>query len=316
MAKHELLVRCASCGRNFESRRAGHISCPVCKAEIYLEPPPGFPLEPEESEEPAEAEAEADSTPSPVMPEESLEPDPGDEAPEEMPEADDDLSAEALARLEEIQRRLSKQQDFVPAWQTKEGSLLGRFWTTVRQIYGNPSGFFAAIEPRGLKGALSFGWLVCTWAMAFFGIYGLWQLSQAGPEQMEQLREAAAAGGNAVKPEQVIETLHGMFMLSLFASPLLGLLNVFVTAGLLHLGVMLVAERHRGFAATFHATAYGFVPLLLMAIPFVGHLIGGLWAIVLQVIAVGQVHRMGPGRASLAVLMPVTGIMLLLWAAM
>ncbi len=328
MAQDGLLVRCVSCGRNFETRRAGRLTCPVCKTQIWLDPQPGLELV--ESEEPV-SDSEPVANPTTVdelRPAPGGEPDPleeehpGDDpaaaaTEEKLSDADEELSAEALKRLAELQQRLKGETSFIPAWQLRDEGLFGRFWTTIKQVYGNPSAFFASIEPKSTRGALSFGWIVCTWAVAFFGIYGLWQLSQAGPEQLEQLRQAAAqSGAKDMKPEELIETLRGMFMVSLFASPLLGILNVFVTAGLMHLGVMLVAERHRGFAATFHATAYGFVPLLLVAIPFVGHLIGGLWSVVLQVIAVGQVHRMGPGRAALAVLMPVTGMMLLFWVAM
>jgi len=103
-------------------------------------------------------------------------------------------------------------------------------------------------------------------------------------------------------------------MTGLYTSPLLGLLNLFVSSLLYHLGVWLLAKKHRGFLATFRATAYGCAPLILAVIPFIGLLLGGLGTIALHVLALSAVHRLPPLRAGVAVILPTLALLLLLAA--
>jgi hypothetical protein len=78
--------------------------------------------------------------------------------------------------------------------------------------------------------------------------------------------------------------------------------------------VWLLAKKHRGFLATFRATAYGCAPLILAVIPFIGLLIGGLGTIALQVLALSAIHRLPPLRAGVAVILPTLALLLLLAA--
>jgi len=156
--------------------------------------------------------------------------------------------------------------------------------------------------------ALSFGWIVCTLAVAFFALYGLWQLGQ---NEEELIRNAEL--GTEEQRRQLVETVRSSLLMSLFGSPLFGLINVMFSSVLYHLGIKLASDSNQGFCATFRATAYGFAPLLLVAVPFVGYLIGGMWSLILQVIALSQVHETSPARAALAVLLPVTAMLLLLY---
>jgi hypothetical protein len=84
------------------------------------------------------------------------------------------------------------------------------------------------------------------------------------------------------------------------------MVNFWLSALLIHLGVSVLAPQNRGFAATLRATAYGFAPMLLAVVPMIGHLLGGLWTLVLQTVAVGQIHRVPALRAVLAVLLPMS----------
>lgn len=305
------LVRCAYCQHNFETRTFGQITCPICRSQIHLEPPEGF-VEPQEEEAapesfPEEGPAISEDTPelrateSPRLPED---PPPVGPPEEHEPGLDD------LRKLLELRKNFQAQPapSFQPAWESEDGGRLHRFGETLKQIFANPTWFFANLRINGVKRALSFAWIVCTIAVAFFAVYGLWQLSR---NEQALLQAPVEPGGG--DPAEMVETLRSSLLVSLFGAPIFGLINVLLSTLLYHLGVRLAGNRNEGIRATFRATAYGFAPMVLVAVPFIGHLIGGLWSIVLQIIGLAEVHRIGPARASLAVLLPVTGIMLLLY---
>ncbi|HOX42121.1 MAG TPA: Yip1 family protein [Myxococcota bacterium] len=325
-----VLVRCAGCAHNFESRLTGRIRCPVCRAEVWLEPPAG--LAPDRAED---APPPAPPVPAaPVHPADGPDPDregspeePASERPPgEPPAAPDPEAAEEDApapdpqalfarKLAEAGVRLREPEVVVPAWEARAGGPAHRFYDTFRQILTNPPRFFYGLKVDRLDRSWTFAWLLCSLAALFASLYGLWNLDRNEAALLDALR--AEPG---VKPEEVVSTLRGLLTFGAWGAPLLGLANAWVTAGLYHLGVMAVGKlfglEHRGFRATFRATAYGFAPLLLVVVPVVGQLIGSLWSIVLQVLAIAFVHRLGPGRAALAVLLPLAGLLgllLMLW---
>ncbi|MBN2496527.1 MAG: YIP1 family protein [Deltaproteobacteria bacterium] len=335
----EVLARCAGCGHNIEVKRLGRITCPICKAEIWVGPAgedaiSGEPMLGEKAapaqqgaagREQAEREQAEQAGQDRAGQEQAGQEQAGQEQagqertgqertgqsgdePDERSEhgpTDADLhDIRTLLAAAEQMHRHRIQASMAPAWESDEGGRLRRFARTAGQVYSNASGFFSALQVEHYSRAMSFGWILCTLAVLCFALNGLWQIDQ---HSAQLLAESADAAGT----QRLLDSLHSALLVLLVGAPLFGLVNLWFTAALYHLGVLLVAGEHRGFRATFRATAYGFVPLLLFAIPIVGHLIGGLWSLVIQVIAVGQVHRIGPARAALAVLMPVTALMLL-----
>jgi len=298
------LVRCAGCAHNFESRLTGRIRCPVCRSELWLEPPPGVAPDRAEDEPPPTPIAPAMVAAPAVHPADG----PGEEepAPEVRP-ATPEEQAELMRRLLEAGARLREAEVVVPAWEVREGRWPRRFYETCRQILTNPTSFFRGLEVDRLGRSWTFAWLLCSLGALFASMYGLWNLERNEAALLEALR---AAGG--LEPEEALDAWRGLLTFGAWGAPLLGLVNLFATAGLFHLGVVLVGGANRGFRATFRATAYGFVPLLLVVVPVVGQLIGSLWSVVLQVVAIAHVHRMSPGRAALAVLLPLAAALSLL----
>jgi hypothetical protein len=267
-----VLVRCASCGRNFETDRYGKQTCPICGTAIELEAPEGEPeIEPEPEPEPAPA--------------------PQEQIPATVPEI-------PQAQLE-----------ILPAWEVPGRSLITRFFTTLRQVLSAPSLLFYGLKIGNFGRAMSFGWILCTLAVFFSILYSLWSLDRDPQAILRNLQ--IPAGTN---PQEVIDALRARLMTGMYTSPLLGLLNLFVSSLLYHLGVWLLARKHRGFLATFRATAYGCSPLILAVIPFIGLLLGGLGTIALHVLALSAIHRLPPLRASVAVILPTLALLLLLAA--
>jgi len=84
--------------------------------------------------------------------------------------------------------------------------------------------------------------------------------------------------------------------------------SVWITAAVLHVCAMITGAATQGFDATFRAVAYSTGPTVFAWIPLVGSL-AGIWVVVLEVIAVENLHRTTRGRAIFAVLLPVIAVM-------
>ena len=286
------LVRCAGCGHNFETGRFGTLRCPTCRAEIWIQPPEGLVV-PEDLE--TEADRSSDAVPEPTPLEVQKQP-------------------RFLDAVEQPGQR--GYPEVVPAWESGNGGIPRRFAVTVKQVFTNPSGFFGGLKVDRYYRAFSFGFIVCTFGTVVFCLYSLWNLNSNREAHLALLRSASDLTALGIKPEELLRAMHDFLVFSLLAAPLIGAFNLWVSAGLNHLGVMLMTGRgrHLGFTATFRATAYGFVPLLLLLLPVFGGLVGVIWSIIVQVIAIGQIHRIKPGRATLAVLLPLFSVLLLLFA--
>jgi predicted RNA-binding Zn-ribbon protein involved in translation (DUF1610 family) len=279
-----VLVRCASCGRNFETERYGKQTCPICGAEIILEDPKG------------ETPPDPDPDPVPVpVPDPDPDPDPD---PSPQPKITATVPEVPHAKLE-----------IVPAWEVPGAGLLRRFFATLRQVLSAPSLLFYGLKINNFSRALSFGWILCTLAVFFSMIYSLWSLDRDPQAILRNLQ--IPAGTN---PQELIDALHGQLLVGLYTSPLLGLLNLFASALLYHLGVWLLSKKNRGFLATFRASAYACAPLLFAVVPSIGLLLGGLGTIALQILALSAVHRLSPLRASVAVILPTVAVLLLIMA--
>lgn len=268
-----VLVRCANCGRNFETERFGRQTCPICGVEVVLEGPEGNP------------------PPSP---------DPVPVPDADVPDAEVPAPEPAVPQAE---------LEFDPAWEVPGAGLIRRFFSTLRQVLSAPSLFFYGLKVEKVGRALSFGWILCTLAVFFSMLYSLWSLDRDPQALLQNIQIPPDVGAT---PGEILAAVRSRLLLGLYASPLLGLLNLFLSALLYHLGVWLLAKRHRGFAATFRATAYGCAPLLFCMVPFIGLLLGGLGTIALQVLALSAVHRLPPLRAGVAVILPTLAVLLLI----
>ena len=86
--------------------------------------------------------------------------------------------------------------------------------------------------------------------------------------------------------------------------------SVFISGSLTHLFVRAFGGR-KGYGNTIKAFAYGNTPLLLFGwIPFVGMLFP-LWALVLNIIGIRQLHEISTGRAIGAVLLGIVALVII-----
>jgi len=87
-------------------------------------------------------------------------------------------------------------------------------------------------------------------------------------------------------------------------TPILVLVGLYLNAAVTHLAAVLIGQAKRGFSATFAACAYACAPLVLLAVPGCGGIVGAVWTAVLTGVGLKETHRIGPGGAAAAVLAP------------
>jgi hypothetical protein len=214
-----------------------------------------------------------------------------------------------LKMLEEkIQARQKEEESIAQAWEAGHGNRLVLFFRAARQILLRPTLFFASLRELRVRPALVFGAVVSTVAILAAFAYALWNLQSNREELVQWVRTHSTVED----PDGFLSGIELFMRVMLYGSPLWGVLNVLVMAGLYHLGIRLTGREHRGFRATLLATAYGFLPALLAVIPSrIGLLIGSTWPLILQALGLAVLHRVPVVRGALAVLMPALALALL-----
>ncbi len=161
------------------------------------------------------------------------------------------------------------------------------FVGTVRDLVTRPVGFFRDIARRGdFVNPLIFA-LVCAVASAAIGgflgvLYATVGIGDTGL-------------GEAI----------GVFVASMFFTPIISAIALFVGAGILHLLVALIVKpANTGFEATFRVVSYANVAQLVGWVPVLGPLVAAVASIALSIIGVREVHETTTGRAVLVVLIP------------
>jgi len=82
-----------------------------------------------------------------------------------------------------------------------------------------------------------------------------------------------------------------------------GLVGIFISAGIIHIGVLIVGGK-QGYHQTLKALAYGNTPTYVLGwIPIV-MFITAIWALILEILGIRELHEMSTGKAVLAVLIP------------
>jgi DNA-directed RNA polymerase subunit RPC12/RpoP len=277
------LYKCINCERNFETNKFGRQNCPVCKTEIIIDPPEGYVSE----EAPPPEDIADQEEQKPVLP----------------VELENFVTAE-------LKKAIS---DTPPKTESKPKH--GRFRqiaVSIKAVLSNPTAFFQEYPHVQHSRPLFFVWVIGTLALFLSAIYQLWYLEN-NPEVFLQNLKQLNGLAEGQSPEATLEAFHDQLTLSLYLSPLLGLISPIVSAAFFHLFIRLLSKQCKGYKETFYATAYGSAPMIMAVIPFVGFLLGALWTVTIQVIGLANIHRISPLIAATSVIFPVL-IMLLLFS--
>jgi hypothetical protein len=172
------------------------------------------------------------------------------------------------------------------------------FIATVREVLFNPVNFFRSIRREGdFLNPLLFA-IICSLITAVIG--GLLGLIIS-----------------LITGEGFGSAIAGLFG-NIIGIPIATTIGLFIGAGIYHLLVLLfVRPAHAGFEATFRAVAYAqavqavaflaFIPILGLLVI----LVIGVYQVVLNVIAIREMHSTTTGRAVLVVLVPVAIVLIL-----
>lgn len=180
---------------------------------------------------------------------------------------------------------------------------LQRLFRTIGMAFSQPMQLFSAMAREDLGPPVVYGVLIGT-VTAIITI--LWYMMFGG---LAMLAEGVEPGEFAIST--------GLYVLILFLSPLLILIGLFISSAIYHVSLLLLGAGQRGFAVTFRAVTYGSTPTILGIVPFCGGIIGGLWAMVLTMMAFKLGHGTDWWRAILAYfLLAILCCCLVVWMAM
>jgi len=181
------------------------------------------------------------------------------------------------------------------------------FIRTVREVLTRPGTFFAGIRRQGdFVNPLLFA-VICA---LFLGIIGGFL------NTLNAIVAGTTGVGGAI----------ASFVGSIILTPILVAVFLFIGAGIYHLLVLLfVRPSNAGYEATFRVACYAcaifvvsWISSLFNLIPVIGPIIGGLlgfligvYAVIIQVLGIREVHSTTTGRAAAVVLLPTVVIFLI-----
>ncbi len=92
-----------------------------------------------------------------------------------------------------------------------------------------------------------------------------------------------------------------------------GIIGIFIGAGIIHIGVLIVGGK-KGYGQTLKALVYGGTPSYVLGwIPVVG-MIAGIWALIVEILGIKELHEVSTGRAIIAVIIPIVIIAVIFMA--
>ncbi|MFL5412089.1 MAG: YIP1 family protein [Myxococcales bacterium] len=176
---------------------------------------------------------------------------------------------------------------------------------TVTQALFEPSRFFASA--RVDRNAAQVGFAVLT--ASAFAVVGQFVEHLFLAAQREQI--GRMLGNTAELPPALARYLDlsqrsgpGVFVGIAIFTPLVMLAFLYVSAVVTHGVGLVLGQSKRGFPATLAACAYGFAPLVLLALPGCGVFIAVVWVAVLTGIGLKELHGIGSGGAVATVIVP------------
>jgi len=172
----------------------------------------------------------------------------------------------------------------------------------VKDFLGAPSNTFSNVEPEALGSALKYFtiWLVIYTILRTIVFY---TLERRVFQTLWDLLGLSDAAPYLYHFDPVIFAL--LAVVGAFAS-------LFISGSWAHLFVRAFGGR-KGYGNTIKAFAYGNTPLFLFGwIPFVGTLFS-IWALVLNIIGIRQLHEISTGRAIGAVLLGIVTLIIIVF---
>jgi hypothetical protein len=165
---------------------------------------------------------------------------------------------------------------------------------TIRAVLLEPSKAFAGMPITGGLGAPLFFFVLVGSIGGLAGFVYQAVLNSVSPASTAQDEAMMALLGSTA-------VIGGSIMIM----PVILAAVAFVTSGLIHLALMLIGGANRPFEATFRVVSYsGGATAVLQLLPVCGAFAATIWNFIVMVIGISTVHKIGVGRAAVAVLLP------------
>jgi hypothetical protein len=185
--------------------------------------------------------------------------------------------------------------------------LLAALIDTTRQVLTGPTAFFRAMPvASGIGSPLLYGVILGWLGAVAAGFYQALFHSLVGVSLFEAAFTRLANPSLAPSGSELSGWLEGWggFMAQVAFGGVFAAVGLILSAGVLHLALLLLGGARRGFEATLRVVSFSQAVCILFLLPFCGQLAAGIWALVLYVIGLAEAQRIGYGRAVGAVLLP------------
>jgi hypothetical protein len=173
----------------------------------------------------------------------------------------------------------------------EDGALLSAFGETWRSATFDPGAFFRRLPTSHGTGPALLYYLVLGILLA--GVALFWDMTGVFTQ---------AAGDEALAAELGFGTIDPV--ISFLLAPLLLLLALFVSAGVVHLLLLVFGGAGGGFGTTLRVFCYAYSPMVFGVVPLLGTAVGSIWMLVLAIIGLREAHRTDGWKAAVAVLLP------------
>ena len=172
------------------------------------------------------------------------------------------------------------------------------FWGKTKGFLGAPSNTFDDVGPEALGSALKY---FTIWAVIYAALQVIVFYTLGGGGVFQMLWDLIGFGNAVLVLYPFPPVLVGLL-------PVFGaFVSLFISGSWAHLFVRAFGGR-KGYGNTIKAFAYGNTPVFLFGwIPFVGGLFW-IWALVLNIIGIRQLHEISTGRAIGAVLLSIVAL--------
>lgn len=184
--------------------------------------------------------------------------------------------------------------DGIPWERRAEIGFFPGLFETIRAVLLEPSKAFSAMPITGGLGAPLFFFVLVGSVGGLAGFVYQAVLNSINPSSTPQdAAMMALLGSTAV--------IGG----SIMVMPILLAAVAFITSAMIHLALMVVGAANRPFEATFRVVCYsGGATAVLQLLPVCGAFAATIWNFIVVVIGISAVHKIGTGRAAVAVLLP------------
>jgi hypothetical protein len=172
---------------------------------------------------------------------------------------------------------------------------------TTQQVLTAPTAFFRAMPVTGGIGApLLYAILLGYAGLVVSAIYDFVLTTVTGST-------FGSFGGTNEAVDRMMPYIQGGFGLGLklVLGPVILIVMLFLMAGIVHLGLMMVGGAARGFEATLRVACYSEAAAIFHVIPLCGQVLAAVYMIVLMVIGLSEAHGTTRGKAAFAVLLPI-----------